>query len=79
MCCTSEQVAPKLPGREDYLADAHWEWIGGLLETMIPINYTAKTVEYIYKTAFAHGYKHALTSFPSKQGNTKIERKQEEM
>jgi len=30
-------------GRE--LADEHWEWLGKLLE-------------YTYKTAFVHGYKH---------------------
>jgi len=39
------------------LADEHWAYVGGLLELREgPIN--IRLVEYVYKTAFAHGWKH---------------------
>lgn len=39
------------------LADEHWEWVVGLLD-MIKGQVGYDTCEYLYKTAFAHGFKH---------------------
>ena len=43
------------------LADEHWIWIKGLLETVPDSNVCLSTMEYLYKTAFIHGWKHAKT------------------
>lgn len=53
-------VTPKkLP---EHLADEHWQWLSGFIRSAfgddieeLPID----AVEYLYKTAFVHGYKHA--------------------
>ena len=41
------------------MCNDHWAWVNGFLETIKNINYTKESVEYIYKTAFEHGAKHA--------------------
>jgi len=38
------------------LADEHWEFIDGLIDSL---EHEGKTEEYLFKTAFLHGYKHA--------------------
>jgi Holliday junction resolvase RusA-like endonuclease len=48
------------------LAAAHWDFVGGLLETVTarrPVGgYSYDVVEYIFKTAFVHGFKHGVES-----------------
>tara|TARA_Y100000310_G_scaffold264568_1_gene275226 strand:- start:296 stop:451 length:156 start_codon:yes stop_codon:yes gene_type:complete len=40
------------------LAKEHWEWVSKLM-TYIPVgSRTDKLIEYLYKTAMIHGYKH---------------------
>jgi len=40
------------------LAEDHWEWAEGLLNSIPEINVDIEAFEYIYITAFIHGYKH---------------------
>ena len=40
------------------LAEDHWEWINGVLNTLPVIPFNQETLEYVYTTAFVHGYKH---------------------
>ena len=40
------------------LANEHWEWIAGLA-AVYGMHEDMETREYLYKTAFIHGYKHA--------------------
>jgi len=40
------------------LAEDHWEWTEGLLNTLPGVELNRDTLEYIYTTAFVHGYKH---------------------
>jgi hypothetical protein len=45
------------------IADDHWEWVESLLKSIdpiLPIN--LEMVEYLYKTAFLHGWKHGIDS-----------------
>ena len=43
------------------LTDEHWKWVEGLMESLPDETmYGLSTVEYLYKTAIAHGYKHGL-------------------
>lgn len=43
------------------IAAEHWKWIEGFLETFPDEQmYGMAMTEYLYKTAFVHGYKHAL-------------------
>ena len=39
------------------LADEHWEWIAGLA-AVYGTHEDMEAREYLYKTAFIHGYKH---------------------
>lgn len=42
------------------LAQEHWDWIEGLWESMPDdMVFGVSTTEYLYKTAFVHGFKHA--------------------
>jgi hypothetical protein len=49
------------------LADDHWKWLGGLLACLKDQNFTSITVEYLYKTAFIHGWKHCKQHMEKKQ------------
>jgi hypothetical protein len=41
------------------IANAHWAWIEGMLESMPDSNvWSLSTMEYLYKTAFIHGWNH---------------------
>lgn len=54
--------APRKPDLkpEVRLAVEHWEWIGRLLrKEAIEEKLNIETAEYLYKTAFIHGWKHA--------------------
>ena len=43
------------------LADEHWQWLQGLYDSLpSPVDFNVSAVEYLYKTAFVHGYKHAI-------------------
>lgn len=42
------------------IADEHWKWIEGLWESMPDDTvFGLSATEYLYKTAFVHGFKHA--------------------
>lgn len=41
------------------LANEHWNWLNGLLDSIGDID-DKKLIEYVYKTAFIHGAKHAF-------------------
>jgi len=42
------------------IADEHWEWVEGLFNALPDGSvFDVATMEYLYKTAFAHGAKHA--------------------
>ena len=45
------------------VTDNHWKWVKGLMDTL-PIRnlLSIESMEYLYKTAFEHGWKHALKS-----------------
>lgn len=57
----------------DKLIDDHWEYIGGLLDAhrgdtvvdLVQSNYSnyKKMIEFHYKSAFRHGFKHALEHY----------------
>ena len=51
----------------DELINAHWVWLEGFLNTIDDTSFTVETIEYIYKTAFVHGYKHASTELNKKE------------
>jgi len=42
------------------LANEHWKWVEGLLDLLKyeDIDFDMLTNEYLYTTAFIHGYKH---------------------
>ena len=40
------------------LADDHWKWVEGFISTMSDMDWEVSSLEYLYKTAFVHGYKH---------------------
>ena len=40
------------------LAKEHWEWIHGLLKSINELEFELAMLEYVYTTAFVHGYKH---------------------
>jgi hypothetical protein len=44
------------------LIDDHWNYVGGLIEATAydTENFTLDALEYIYKTSFEHGFKHAI-------------------
>ena len=43
------------------IAEKHWKWIEGLWESLPgDSTFGISTTEYLYKTAFVHGYKHAV-------------------
>lgn len=44
----------------DNKVDAHWEWTLGLLESCDVRDDTISVAEYLYKTAFKHGWKHCI-------------------
>jgi len=44
------------------LAEDHWDWMAGLLRTLPGVELNVDTLEYIYVTAFIHGYKHGEES-----------------
>lgn len=50
------------------IADKHWRWIEGLFESIDDTVIGISAVEYLYKTAFYHGWKHALQSNQNKGG-----------
>ena len=61
--------SPNLPKidpleRAKKLANDHWEWLGGLFDRLDVEDSIGK---YLYKTAFKHGYKHALEDIKSKE------------
>lgn len=42
------------------IANAHWKWIEDFIFSMPDSNmWGVSSMEYLYKTAFVHGYKHA--------------------
>ena len=42
------------------LAEGHWEWVKGLLKSLPEeASPGSRTLEYLYKTAFLHGWKHS--------------------
>lgn len=45
------------------LASDHWNYIEGILKAHDLDDKYIKTIEYHYKTAFIHGYKHAMEDF----------------
>jgi len=47
------------------IAEDHWEWAEGLLNSMPELKIDIEALEYVYTTAFIHGYKHG------KQGGEK--------
>jgi len=42
------------------LANEHWNWVSKLLKLLTNANINMEVVEYLYKTALIHGYKHGL-------------------
>lgn len=42
------------------LANAHWEYVGGLLKFHIVNDFNLKEYEHLYITSFIHGYKHGI-------------------
>lgn len=51
------------------LAEEHWEFIEGLfLSLPDDTMYNISTVEYLYKTAFVHGWKHCLAALEAVKG-----------
>ncbi len=44
------------------MADAHWKWLNGFMETLSSCGFDEETLEYVYKTAFVHGFKHGVES-----------------
>ena len=52
----------------EQLAKDHWEYLSGLLQAH-RICYEEKAIaEYHYKTAFIHGFKHALEYYKRAEG-----------
>ena len=60
----------------DDMAEEHWKWVEGLLRHALPVqnaklNMDIREVyllmEYLYTTAFIHGWKHALEWSTDKQ------------
>jgi len=46
------------------MADEHWKWIEGLWESMPDdTGFGLSATEYLYKTAFMHGWKHAKEKY----------------
>lgn len=41
------------------LAEQHWQWLEGLLVAMRKDTFSREVLQYIYITAFIHGWKHA--------------------
>jgi len=51
------------------LADQHWTWVEGLWESLpIDATFGITTMEYIYKTAMIHGYKHGYEDAMKEKG-----------
>ena len=42
------------------LANQHWGWLSDLLDALGLQEFNKKTLGYIYRTAFQHGWKHAV-------------------
>lgn len=56
------------------LAEDHWEWIEGLWESL-PAGAVfggLVTTEYLYKTAFIHGYKHGVKDVKNDENMPKM-------
>lgn len=53
------------------LADEHWEWLGKVFALSKNIQ-NIELTEYLYKTAFVHGYKHAMDEIKKPQHECKI-------
>jgi hypothetical protein len=54
------ETAATYTTRAKELAQAHWEYIRGILEAHLHGEGTIKMAGYHYLTSFEHGYKHAL-------------------
>jgi len=50
--------------RAEKLAQEHWEYIEKLLKTHGEKEEIIRKIGFHYKTAFKHGYKHALEDMP---------------
>jgi len=46
--------------RAKELAENHWEWVRGLLESLQTPEFIVDVIAFFYITAFEHGYKHAM-------------------
>ena len=56
------------------LADEHWEWLEGLWESLPDgATFGITTTEYLYKTAFVHGYKHGVMTQTTDSEKTAVE------
>lgn len=40
------------------LAENHWDWVQGFINTLDSFGFDEDTLKYIYETAFIHGFKH---------------------
>ena len=51
------------------VAHEHWNWIEGLAELFLDVDEKEMKIrEYLYKTAFMHGYKHGVQSVKDDDG-----------
>lgn len=57
------EVCVKQASPVERLADAHWEYVKGLLELYCKDAKIMESTEYHYKTAFIHGYKHGQEEY----------------
>lgn len=58
---------PETEARANSLAEAHWQYIEGILAVHNVTIAVIAACGYHYKTAFVHGYKHALEDIAGEQ------------
>ena len=42
------------------LAEEHWRYMKGFILSLASVHYSINTLEYVYKQAMIHGYKHGM-------------------
>ena len=66
---------PKMePGgtKLDRIIDDHWDYVAGVINAVECANISIETIEYHYKTAFEHGYKHGVESGPRRMTDKEL-------
>ena len=57
--------------KAEQIAEEHWEYLKGVLENAGLLDYRIEEIGYHYKTAFIHGWKHALEEYKQKNPRRK--------